>query len=52
MNAQITTLIDSSYALAVVGAALLWPPLALLVAAAYLIAQAIVADRRTPTGAE
>lgn len=48
MTPQITILIDSSFALAVTGAALLWPPLALLVAAFYLAAQAVIADRRTP----
>ncbi len=47
MTAQITTLIDASFALAVTGAALIWPPLALLVGAAYLGVQAFVADRRS-----
>ena len=39
---------ESAYALIVAGAAYVWPPLALIVAAAYLIALAVVADRRTP----
>ncbi len=48
MTAQITTLIDASFVLAVTGAALVWPPLALLVGAGYLAVQAVVADRRQP----
>ena len=41
-----------AYALLVAGAALIWPPLALLVAGAFLLALAIIADRRsTPTEA-
>ena len=46
MTPAITLLIDASYALAVAGAALFWPPLALGVAAVYLLGQAVLADRR------
>lgn len=46
MTAQITTLIDASFVLAVVGAAMIFPPLGLLVGAAYLAVQAVIADRR------
>lgn len=48
MTDTIKILIDASYALAVAGAALLWPPLALLVGAAFLLGQAVLVDRRTP----
>lgn len=44
---MITVLIDASYALAVAGAAMIWPPSALIVAAAYLLGQAVLADRRS-----
>ena len=44
----ITVLLDASYALAVAGAAWIFPPLALVVAAVYLVGQAVIADRRTP----
>lgn len=48
MSPAITLLIDASYALAVVGAALSpWPWLALGVAAGYLGFAAWLADRRT-----
>lgn len=49
MNAQkaIQTYTEAAYALVVAGAAMVWVPLALLVAAAYLIALAVVADHRT-----
>lgn len=44
------TLVDRylsyAYALAVAGVALVWPPAVLLVAAAYLVALAVAADRR------
>ena len=50
MTPVITTLIDASFCLAVTGAALIFPPLALIVGAAYLVAQAVLADRRqTPS---
>lgn len=50
MTHAITVLIDASYALACAGAAMFWPPLALAVAAAYLLGQAVLLDRRTPRG--
>jgi len=48
MTDQITRYAESAYALIVAGAAMLWPPLALLVAAGYLVVIAVIADRRTP----
>lgn len=48
MTEIVTRYAEAAYALVVAGAAMLWPPLALVVAAAYLIALAVVADRRTP----
>ena len=48
MTDQISRYAEAGYALIVAGAAMLWPPLALLVAAVYLIALAVIADRRTP----
>ena len=36
------------YALLVAGVAFIWPPLALIVAGAYLVLLAVVADRRAP----
>ena len=39
---------EAAYALVVAGLALVWPPLALIGAAAYLGALAYIADRRTP----
>lgn len=41
------SLLDAGYALLVAGAAMIFPPLALLVAGAYLVATWIVNDRRT-----
>ena len=50
------TLVDRylsyAYALLVAGVALVWPPLVLPVAALYLLALAVVADRRRPDPAE
>lgn len=46
MTAQIVVLIDAAYAVAVAGLAMIWPPLALVGAGAFLLAQAVVADRR------
>lgn len=43
----ITLLIDASYALVVAAGAMIWPPLALVVAGLYLLGQAVLADRRT-----
>ena len=48
MTDQITRYAESAYALVVAGAAMLWPPLALIVAAGYLVGLAVVVDRRTP----
>lgn len=41
------SLLDAAYALLVAGAAMLWPPLALIVAGAYLVATWAITDRRT-----
>ena len=41
-------LVEAGYALAVAGAAYIFPPLALIVAAAFLVGLAVVEDRRTP----
>lgn len=46
----IQTYTESAFVLAVVGAALIYPPLALLVGAAYLLGLAYINDKRTPTG--
>lgn len=43
----IQTYTEAAYAILVAGAALVWPPLALLCAGGYLIALAVVADRRS-----
>jgi hypothetical protein len=48
----VTVYAEAGYALAVAGAAMVWPPAALLVAAAYLIALAVVNDRRGQPEAE
>ena len=48
MTDQITRYAEAAYALVVAGAAMLWPPLALIVAAGYLVALAVISDRRTP----
>ena len=39
---------EAAFVLAVTGAALVWPPLALFVGAAFFIANAVLVDRRTP----
>lgn len=39
--------LDAAYALAVAAAGILWAPLVLIVAAAYLITLAVIHDRRT-----
>ena len=51
MTDVVTRYAEAAFALVVTGAAMVWPPLALIVAAAYLIALAVVADRRLPTEA-
>ncbi len=43
----IQTYTESSFVLAVVGAALIYPPLALIVGAGYLIALAYLNDKRS-----
>lgn len=48
MTDIVTRYVEAGFVLAVAGAAMIYPPLALLVGAAYLIALAVVADRRTP----
>lgn len=47
-QAAIERYTEFAYALLVAGAAWIYPPLALLVAAAFLAALAFIADRRTP----
>lgn len=37
---------EAAFVLAVTGAAMIWPPLALLVGAAYLLGLAVLHDRR------
>ena len=39
---------EDAFVLSIVGAAMIWPPLALVVGALYKIALAVVSDRRTP----
>ena len=46
----IQTYTESAFVLAVVGSALIFPPLALLVGAAYLLGLAYLNDKRTPPG--
>lgn len=46
MTGHVATL-DAAFVFAVTGAALLWAPLALIVAAVYLIGVAVVTDRRS-----
>lgn len=48
-RAAIVRYTEAAFALAVTGAALIWPPAALLIGAAFLVALAVVADRRAPT---
>lgn len=43
------SLLDAAYALLVAGAAMLWPPLALIAAAAFLVATWAINDRRAAT---
>lgn len=46
----IQTYTEAAFVLLVTGAALVWQPLALLVGGGYLIALAVVADRRSVEG--
>lgn len=48
MTEAVTRYAEWAYALLVAGAAMVWPPLALVVAGVYLIVLAVVTDRRTP----
>lgn len=48
MTRAITTYAEAAYALIVAGVAMIWPPLALVAAAVYLISLAVVTDRRSP----
>ena len=47
MSDIVTRYAEAAYALIVAGAAFVYPPAALVVAAVYLIALAVVADRRS-----
>ncbi len=49
MTDQITRYAEAAFVLSVTGAAMIYPPLALLVGAGYLIALAVLSDRRSPT---
>jgi hypothetical protein len=40
--------VEAAFVLAVTGAALIWPPLALLVGAGFLAVLAFIVDRRVP----
>ncbi len=42
------SVLDAAFALSVTGAAMIWAPLGLIVAAAYFVASAYITDRRTP----
>ena len=48
MTDAVTRYAEWAYALVVCGAAMIWPPAALLVAAGYLGALAYIHDRRAP----
>ena len=41
---------EAAFVFGVTGAALVWPPLALIVGAGFMVVLAVVADRRTPPG--
>ena len=47
MTDVVTRYAEAAFVLLVTGCALIWPPLALLAGAGYLIALAVIADRRT-----
>ena len=47
MTEIVTRYAEAAFALIVCGAGMVWPPLCLVVAAIYLIALAVVADRRS-----
>lgn len=46
-----TQYVETAFVLLVTGAAMIWPPLALIVGGAFLAALAYIADRRTPPSA-
>jgi len=48
MTDAITRYAEAAYAVLVAGLAMIWPPLALIGCAGYLIALAYIVDRRTP----
>lgn len=48
MTDVVTRYLDASFVLAVTGAAMIWPPLALVIAAAYFAVGAFINDRRAP----
>ncbi len=48
MTDIVTRYAEAAFVLIVTGAAMIYPPLALIVAAGYLIALAVVSDRRAP----
>jgi hypothetical protein len=48
MNDVVTRYAEAAFVLLVTGCALIWPPLALIAGAGYLIALAVLADRRIP----
>ena len=48
MNDVVTRYAEAAFVLLVTGCALVWAPLALIAGAGYLIALAVIADRRTP----
>ena len=47
MSELVSRYLDAAFVLAVTGAAMAWPPLALLTGALFFIASAVVADRRS-----
>ena len=48
MTALVTHYLEGAFALLVTGCALIYPPLALIAGAAFLIGLAVVNDRRQP----
>lgn len=47
MTDVVTRYAEAAFVLLVTGCALVWPPLALLAGAGYLVALAVINDRRT-----
>lgn len=52
MTDVVTRYAEAAFVLLVTGCALVWPPLALLAGAGYLVALAVIADRRAPVETE